>query len=359
MAQPTPTLSVVVPIYNEEAVLPLFAARLRSTLDGSADPYEVVAVDDGSTDATPAVLAGLRRTWPELRVIRLRRNSGHQAALTAGLFHARGAFVASIDADLQDPPEVIPEMLRAARAKSLDIVYGVRSDRSTDSAFKRWTAGLYYRMIRRLVGGNVPDQAGDFRLLSRAAVEALRELPERRPVLRLVVPWLGFPSAEVGYVREERAAGRTKYSIAKMVRLTADSVTSFSAAPLRLATWLGLAGVVLCTVLLIAAFVAFLQDYTVPGWTSLYVAVLFLGAVQLLCLGLVGEYIGRIYDAVQGRPSYAVGSDTADLVDYPSADGAVKPAPVVPGRPAGNADGIEATTGDVLVGTSPDGRRAE
>jgi polyisoprenyl-phosphate glycosyltransferase len=345
-------------------VLPMFAARLRATLDGSADPYEVVAVDDGSTDATSTVLAGLRRTWPELRVIRLRRNSGHQAALTAGLFRARGAYVASIDADLQDPPEVIPEMVRAARAENLDIVYGVRSDRSTDSPFKRWTAGIYYRMIRRVVGGNVPGQAGDFRLLSREAVEALRELPERRPVLRLVVPWLGFPSGDVAYVREGRAAGRTKYSIAKMVRLTTDSVTSFSAAPLRLATWLGLAGVLLCTVLLIAAFVAFLRDYTVPGWTSLYVAVLFLGAVQLLCLGLVGEYIGRIYESVQGRPSYLVGSDTADLVDHSSSngarsDGAMKSAPVLPGQRAGDAEEIEATTVEVLVSTPSDGRRAE
>lgn len=320
MALPASTLSVVVPVYNEQAVLPLFAARLRATLDGLGEAYEVVAVDDGSTDATPTVLAGLRRDWPELRVIRLRRNSGHQAALTAGLFRARGAYVASIDADLQDPPELIGEMLRVARAENLDIVYGVRSDRSTDSPFKRWTAGLYYRVIRRLVGGSVPSHAGDFRLLSRSAVEALRELPERRPVLRLVIPWLGFPSTEVAYVRGERAAGRTKYSLAKMVRLTSDSVTSFSAAPLRLATWMGLVGVLLCTVLVVVAFVAYLRDYTVPGWTSLYVAVLFLGAVQLLCLGLVGEYIGRIYEAVQGRPSYVVGSDTADPADHERAN---------------------------------------
>ena len=306
MEQPGPALSVVVPIYNEEAVLPLFAARLRSTLEKSDEPYEVVAVDDGSGDATPVVLAGLRRGWPELRIIRLRRNSGHQAALTAGLFRARGDHVASIDADLQDPPEVIVEMLRAARSRHLDVVYGVRSDRSSDSPFKRWTAGLYYRMIRRLVGKSIPAQAGDFRLLSRAAVEALRGLPERRPVLRLVVPWLGFPSGEVAYVREERAAGRTKYSFARMLRLATDSVTSFSAAPLRLATWLGLGGVALCTGLLAVAFVAYLRDYTVPGWTSLYVAVLFLGAVQLLCLGLLGEYIGRIYSEVKGRPTFVI-----------------------------------------------------
>ncbi|GAB2941516.1 glycosyltransferase family 2 protein [Micromonospora polyrhachis] len=309
---PEPTLSVVVPMFNEESVLPLLAPRLRGVLDGLGEPYEVVAVDDGSTDATPAVLAGLRRGWPQLRVIRLRRNSGHQAALTAGLFRARGEYVASIDADLQDPPEAIGEMLALARSGGLDIVYGVRRDRSTDSPFKRWTAGLYYRLVRRLVGNSIPDQAGDFRLLSRATVTALRELPEQRPVLRLVVPWLGFPSGEVGYVREERAAGSSKYPLSRMLRLATDSITSFSAAPLRLATWFGAGGVVLCSVLLVIVFVAYLLGHTVAGWPSLYVAILFLGAVQLLCLGLLGEYIGRIYVAVQGRPSYFVGSDTLE-----------------------------------------------
>lgn len=351
-AQPEPTLSVVVPVFNEEAVLPLLAERLRAVLDGLGEAYEVVAVDDGSADATPVVLAGMRRDWPQLRVIRLRRNSGHQAALTAGLFRARGAYIASIDADLQDPPETLVEMLRLARADRLDIVYGVRRDRSSDTPFKRWTAGWYYRLVRRLVGNTVPDQAGDFRLLSRATVEALRELPERRLVLRLVVPWLGFPSGEVGYVRSERAAGRTKYSLSRMVLLATDSITSFSAAPLRLATWLGAGGMLLCGVLLVTAFLAYLADSTVAGWASLYVAVLFLGAVQLFCLGLLGEYIGRIYVAVQGRPGYFIATDTATAgtgpIDpagpaetaeaYPSLD-AIDPRPLAdagaPGR--GNA----------------------
>lgn len=314
MSQPSPALSVVVPMHNEEAVLPLFVERLRPVLDGLDESYEVVAVDDGSTDATAAVLAGVRRTWPQLRVVRLRRNSGHQAALLAGLFRARGEHVASIDADLQDPPEVIPEMLRLARGQGLDIVYGVRHDRRADTAFKRWTAGVYYRLMRRLVGPGMPAHAGDFRLLSRDTVEALRQLPERTPVLRLVVPWLGFPSGEVPYVRAERAAGLTKYPLSKMVRLATDSVTSFSAAPLRLATWLGLGGVVLCGVLVVTAVVAFLADSTVSGWASLYVAVLFLGAVQLLCLGLLGEYVARIYVAVQGRPSHFVAADSVDEV---------------------------------------------
>jgi dolichol-phosphate mannosyltransferase len=303
-------LSVVVPIFNEESVLPLFVARLRTVLDGLGETYEVVAVDDGSTDATPAALVGARRQWPQLRVLRLRRNSGHQAALIAGLMRAHGTYVASIDADLQDPPETILDMLQKARDERLDIVYGVRHDRQTDSLFKRWTAGLYYRVIRRLVGKQVPAHAGDFRLLSRVAVEALRELPERKPVLRLVVPWLGFPSGEVTYQRAGRAAGRTKYPLSKMFALATDSITSFSSAPLRIATWLGLIGVIVSGILAVIAVIAFLLDETVRGWPSLFIAVLFLGAVQLLFLGLLGEYVARIYTAVQARPAYYIASDS-------------------------------------------------
>lgn len=305
-------------MFNEESVLPLLVSRLRGVLDGLGEPYEVVAVDDGSTDNTLVALHAARRGWPQLRIVRLRRNSGHQAALLAGLMRARGAYVVSIDADLQDPPETIVDMLRLARSERLDIVYGVRGDRTVDTPFKRWTAGLYYRLMRRLVGKQVPANAGDFRLLSRAAVEALRELPERTPVLRLVVPWLGFPSGEVTFLRAERAAGRTKYPMSRMMSLAADSVTSFSAAPLRVATWLGLAGVVVCGVLVVVAIIAFFLGATVSGWPSLYVAVLFLGAVQLLCLGLLGEYVARIYTAVQARPAYFIAEDTdasAELAD--------------------------------------------
>ncbi|MBY8873838.1 glycosyltransferase family 2 protein [Micromonospora sp. PLK6-60] len=323
-------------MFNEESVLPLFARRLRAVLDDLGEPYEVVAVDDGSTDGTAAGLAALRAGWPALRVVRLRRNSGHQAALVAGLLRGHGRYLVSIDADLQDPPETIVEMLRRARAEDLDIVYGVRVDRSTDGAFKRWTAGAYYRLMRRLVGKQVTAQAGDFRLLSRAAVEALRELPERSPVLRLVVPWLGFPSGEVTYQRHERAAGRTKYPLSRMVGLAAESVTSFSAAPLRFATWLGLAGVAVCGVLVVLAVAAWLGGATVSGWPSLYVAILFLGAVQLLCLGLLGEYVARIYTAVQGRPAYFVAADTADDV-----------------RPAGGAEVVADTAEDAVPRPGP------
>jgi glycosyltransferase involved in cell wall biosynthesis len=306
-----PRLSVVVPVYNEEDVLPLFAERIRPVLDELGVPYEVLAVDDGSKDATPVVLEVMRRRWTQLRVVRLRRNSGHQNALTAGLHRARGEYVVSIDVDLQDPPEVIAEMLRLAETSGLDVVHGVRTDRSTDSPFKRWTAGLYYRLVRRIVGTPVPHNAGDFRLLSRTAVDALIDLPENLPVYRLLVPWLGLPSGEVTYARERRAAGRSKYPITKMIRLAVDSITGFSAAPLRVATWLGCAGIALCVVLAGAVLAAYLWGTVVPGWSSILVAVVFLGALQLLCLGLLGEYVARIFTAVQGRPGYVVMSDSA------------------------------------------------
>lgn len=306
------TLSVVIPMYNEEAVLPLLVQRLRPVLDGLGTGYEVVAVDDGSADDTAAILHLLRRNWPELRLVRLRRNSGHQAALTAGLHRAQGAYVVSIDADLQDPPEVIPQMLALAQSQSLDIVYGVRSDRETDTSFKRNTAGLYYRLMRRIVGKKVPAGAGDFRLLSRDMVDALRALPERTPVYRLLVPWLGFPSGEVAYVRERRAAGTTKYPLTKMIKLAADSVINFTAAPLRLALWLGAIGVGLTAIFTVTSLVAWANGTVVPGWTSIFLAVLFFGAVQLVCLGLLGEYVGRIFQSLQARPAYFIADDTAE-----------------------------------------------
>lgn len=309
-----PQVSVVIPAYDEEATLPLLVDRLRPVLDALGEPYEVLVVDDGSHDATPVLLQRYRRDWPGLRVVRLRANAGHQAALSAGLQRARGAWVATLDADLQDPPEVLPEMLTAARADGADVVYGVRSDRSTDSAFKRATAAGYYRLMRRLVGSHVRAEAGDFRLMSRATVDAVNALPEHHRVLRLVVPALGFPGTEVAYRRDLRAAGQTKYPLSRMIRLTVDSLTGFSTAPLRLATWFGLGGAAATALLLGFALLAYLTGHTVPGWTSTFVAVAAVGTVQLLSLGLLGEYVGRLYTQLQGRPSYFVAHDSLEEV---------------------------------------------
>lgn len=314
MQLPT-VLSVVTPMYNEREAVDHFVARLRPVLDQLGVSYEVVAVDDGSSDGTVGRLMQLRADWPQLRVVKLRRNVGHQTALAAGMHASCGDYVVSIDADLQDPPEVIGAMLAKARDEQLDVVYGVRSDRSTDTVFKRNTAGAYYWLMRKLVGTWVSPQAGDFRLLSRQVVDVLVALPEQRPVYRLVVPSLGFPSAEVSYVRAQRVAGETKYPLSKMLKLSLDSVTSFSAAPLRLATWLGIVSFIVCLALIVTGLSAWGFGVTVPGWTSLYVAVLLLGGVQLICLGLLGEYIGRIYAATQNRPQFLVAFDTARARD--------------------------------------------
>lgn len=315
----SPLLSVVIPMYNEEDVLPLLVERLRPVLDGIAgeaesaaedDAYEVVCVDDGSADLTPAILQRLHREWPQVRVLRLRANAGHQAAISAGLAVARGDYVVTIDADLQDPPEVIAEMLTAAREEGVDVVYGVRSDRSSDSWFKRTSAHAFYTLIRTISGTHAVSDAGDFRLMSRATVDAVNALPEDNRVLRFIVPALGFPSETVDYRRDERAAGSSKYPFLKMLKLSLDAVTGFSMAPLRLATFLGLGGGVLAILLAIYAVAASASGRTVAGWTSTVLIVAAVGAVQLLCLGLLGEYIGRMYTQMQGRPTYFVAYDS-------------------------------------------------
>lgn len=305
-----PELSIVIPVYNEEDVLPLLVSRLRAVADSLETPYEVVAVDDGSTDSTPVVLQRVRREWPDLRVVRLRANAGHQAAISAGLACARGDYVVTLDADLQDPPEVIPQMLTAARDERVDVVYGVRSDRSSDSVFKRLSARVFYRLIRSMSGTHAQSDAGDYRLMSRATVDAVNSLPEDNRVLRFIVPALGFPSTSVSYKRDERAAGRSKYPLAKMIRLSVDSVTGFSIAPLRAATWLGLTGGLAAVGLLLYALVGQVLGHTLPGWTSTVVAVSAVGAVQLLCLGILGEYVGRMYAMMQGRPTYFIAYDS-------------------------------------------------
>lgn len=305
-----PALSVVVPMFDEADVLPLFVQRLRPVLDALGEDYELVAVDDGSRDQTPVLLQAHRRTWPQLRVLRLRANAGHQAAISAGLAAARGDWVVTLDADLQDPPELITEMLTAARAQGVDVVYGVRTDRSTDSAFKRRSAHLFYALMRRLGATDAPDHAGDYRLMSRATVDAVNALPQEHRVLRLVVPALGFPATTVGYARDERAAGTSKYPLVKMLRLSLDAMTGFSSAPLRLATWFSLGGFVVALALLGYALAAKISGHTIAGWTSTVVIVAAFGAVQLLCLGILGEYVGRIYASLQRRPTYYVAHDS-------------------------------------------------
>lgn len=309
-----PTLSIVVPMYNEAMVISEFIRLARSEFDALGVPYEVLCVDDGSTDLTSALVEQACQAWPELRLVRLIRNSGHQAALTAGYERARGDFVVTMDADLQDPPAVVGQLLDAAKAQEADVVYAVRQDRTSDSAFKRLTAQAYYRLMRRVAGQQVPHDAGDFRLVSRRVIDALRSVPEHNRVYRLIVPWFGFPSAQVSYVRAPRLAGKTKYSVSKMFALALDSVTTFTAAPLRLATFAGMLGVAICLVAMTVSVGAWLTDNTVPGWTSTVATVGLIGAIQLVCIGLLGEYMARLFVASQGRPTYVVGYDSAEAV---------------------------------------------
>lgn len=297
-------ISVVLPMYNEEDVIELSINRLKPILEEMPTSYEVLFVDDGSTDKTREIVAKVLEEWKQARLICLRSNRGHMAAITAGLEFAKGDFAVTIDADLQDPPELIPQMLDMALGENLDVVYGVRTKRSSDTLFKRSTAKIYYSLIRKLIGQEISEGAADFRLMSKAVVSELLELPEVNRVYRLLVPWLGYKSGVIEYERESRKAGTTHYSISSMSRLAIDSITSFSAAPLRLATWLGIAGIFIAVVLTVFSIAAHLTGNTNVGWTSLLIVQVFFGAIQLICIGLIGEYISRIFSETQRRPMY-------------------------------------------------------
>lgn len=306
--RPSPfALSVVVPCFNEDAVVAATHAQLVSDLGQLDDAkLEIIYVDDGSRDRTPFILADLQRSDARVRVIRFSRNFGHQIAVTAGLEHASGDAVAIIDADLQDPPAVIREFV-ARWQEGYDVAYGVRTERPGESAFKRLTASLFYRAIQRMSDSPIPVDVGDFRLLDRRVVEALRRMPERHRFVRGMVSWVGFSQVEVPYRRDPRLAGESKYPLWKMLRFALDGVTSFSTFPLRMATWLGfIASGVAVAGIIYGLAVRLLTKQWVAGWAALFTAVLFIGGVQLLSLGVIGEYVGRIFAEVKGRPLYLV-----------------------------------------------------
>lgn len=297
--------SIVVPMYNEEQVVDLFFERLTAAL-ANVPSYEVIVVDDGSTDRTWELLLAARDRIPQLRLVRFSRNFGHQTAITAGIDAARGDTVTVIDADLQDPPELIPDMIARWR-DGADVVLAVRTARRGESVFKRATARVFYRLVRRLAAIDVPVDAGDFRLMSRRAVDALVSMRERNRYVRGMVAWVGFRRDVVEYERDPRAAGTTKYPLGKMLRLAMDGIVSFSLRPLQLSGALGaLAALLGFGVLVYAVFERLAGRDVLPGWTSLMVAILFMGGVQLLSLAVLGEYVGRIYEEVKGRPLYVV-----------------------------------------------------
>lgn len=302
-------ISVVVPCYNEERVIRETHTRVAGVLAGLAGAdFEIVYVDDGSRDSTPHILHELSGADSHVRVIRLSRNFGHQIAVTAGLEHSSGDAVVVIDADLQDPPEVIPEMVAAWR-EGANVAYGERTDRAGETRFKRWTAKMFYRLMNRVSKFEIPLDTGDFRLMGRNVVDALLTMPERDRFLRGMVAWVGYKQVPVRYARAARFAGTSKYPLFEMLRFAADAVLSFSFAPLRLAMWTGLTAIAVAFGgILYALVVRFFFDpsHWVRGWASLLVATLFMGGVQLISLGVIGEYIGRIYGEVKQRPLYFI-----------------------------------------------------
>jgi glycosyltransferase involved in cell wall biosynthesis len=330
----TPKLSVVVPAYNEQEVLEIFHARLATALAPLGLPWEVVYVNDGSRDATLEVMLRLKAADPRAAVVNLSRNFGKEIALTAGLDHARGMeAVVVIDADLQDPPEVIADLVAAWR-EGFDVVYAQRSVRHGEGVIKRATAHAFYRLMQR-VGGRVslPKDTGDFRLISRRAVDALLRLREHHRFMKGLFAWIGFPSKAVLYERAPRAAGTTKWNWWKLWNLSLEGITSFTVGPLKIATYLGLltaCGAVIYAVQVIVKTLVLGAD--VPGYPSLMTVVLFLGGVQLMTLGIIGEYLARVFNETKNRPLYLVERH------LPSGASAVQaPAPAAPARQAAAA----------------------
>ncbi len=305
-----PELSVVVPIFNEEAVLPELQQRLGAVLDAACPDHEIVFVDDGSADESPAMLLAAAARNPRVRILRFSRNFGHQAAVTAGIEHAAGRAVVVIDADLQDPPEVIPELVAKWR-EGFDVVSAVRTERPGESAVRLFLIKVFYRVLKRIASVDMTPDVGDFRLLDRRVADALNRLPERNRYVRGLIRWLGFRHTEVRYKRAERFAGETKYPYTKLVRLALDGVTAFSTLPLRLVTYLGFAVFGLSVLLILFALAGLAGGRTPAGWTSVFVAVAFLSGVQLVAIGILGAYVSRIFEEVKGRPLYVIASDSA------------------------------------------------
>ena len=305
-----PTLSLVIPIFNEEEIIPELDRRLRAFLadvgQGVGESWEVVFIDDGSRDRSREMLRELAAREPRYRVIGLSRNFGHQLAITAGIDRADGEAVVIMDADLQDPPEVVRDMVARWR-EGHDVVYGVRAKRHGETWFKRFTAALFYRLLNAMLGVNIPVDAGDFRLMSRPVVLTLRALREQHRFVRGMVAWVGFKQVAVKYERPGRFAGETKYPFRKMLRFAIDGITSFSIIPLRFATWLGvLSGFAAIGVGVWAFYVKVFEQRAVQGWTTLMILVALGSSAQLLVMGILGEYVGRIYEEVKRRPLYAI-----------------------------------------------------
>lgn len=302
-----PRYSIVAPCYNEEGALRELYRRIHDTMEQTGETWELVLINDGSRDRTPEIMRELHAQDVRVKVVDFARNFGHQLAVTAGLDYARGDAVVIIDADLQDPPAVILDMI-ARWKEGYEVVYAVRTQRKGESWFKEFTAKLFYRIIYRITDVNIPLDTGDFRLMDRKVVDAMKQMRERHRFIRGMTSWVGFRQTGVHYVREERFAGETHYPFRKMLKFALDAITGFSYIPLQLATYLGFITAALGALAAVAVILARLFIGAAPfyGQATTLVMVLFMGGVQLITLGIIGEYLGRIYDEVKGRPLYVV-----------------------------------------------------
>jgi len=299
-----PTFSIIAPIFNEFESLPELHRRVAEVMDGIGEPWELLLIDDGSTDGSTDRIRELAAQDARLRPIIFARNFGHQIAVTAGLDYSRGDAVVIIDADLQDPPELIAEMAARWR-EGYEVVYAVRAEREGESAFKLWTASLFYRIIYRITDVKIPMDTGDFRLMDRKVVNVMNTMREKARFLRGMSAWVGFRQIGVPYKRAARFAGTTKYPFRKMLKLAITAITGFSHLPLQIATWIGFVAAGISMIFIPVVIIErLIGNQAFFGQATTLVMVLFLGGVQLICLGILGEYIGRIYDEVKGRPLY-------------------------------------------------------
>src|SRR5262245_1813559 len=306
-----PVISIVGPVYNEEALLEEFCQRMVEVLEALGEPFELVLVNDGSRDRSPEILRRLYAQDHRIKVINFSRNFGLQAALTAGLDYARGQAIIVMDTDLQDPPEVVPQLISRWR-EGYQLVYAQRADRAGETWFKKFTASAFYRLITRITSVQIPVDTGEFRLMDRKVVDAIKSMREYNRFMRGLSVWVGYTQTGITYERDARKAGETKFSFGKMLRLALDGITSFSYLPLQLATYFGFIEAVISLIFLIAVIIMRLANPANPafyGQASTLVSVLFIGSVQLIFLGIIGEYIGRIYDEVKRRPLYIVAEE--------------------------------------------------
>ncbi|MFZ5988727.1 MAG: glycosyltransferase family 2 protein [Bacillota bacterium] len=298
--------SVVVPLYNEEEVLLETYNRLKKVMDSLNEPYEIIFVNDGSRDKTAPMAYEICNKDKNIKLIDFARNFGHQTAITAGMDFAEGEAIVVIDADLQDPPEIIPKMLEKWR-EGYDVVYGKRLERKGETFFKKFTAKMFYRFLRKMTDVDIPLDTGDFRLIDRKVCEALKLVNERNRYIRGIISWLGFKQTGIEFNRDKRFAGETKYPLKKMLKFAFDAITSFSYKPLKLASYFGML-LSFCSFvyLLVVLYTRLFTDHVQPGWASTLGVNLFFNGITLMILGIIGEYIGRIYDEAKGRPLYIV-----------------------------------------------------